>query len=181
MSAYADTWKDYHARGWHPLPIAMQGEGAGKRPAVRWQTYQTMQPGSKECTEWARVHGAGNIGTNTGKTSGLLVLDFDKAKNEDEREGVDYFNEIKDKLPETPIARTGGGGLHVFLSYPIEYHITNSARQVKDKDGRTVALDVRAEGGFIVLPPSVHLTTGKRYEWAEGCDPDTVELAECPA
>lgn len=40
-------------------------------------------------------------------------------------------------------------------------------------------LDVRGEGGYIVAPPSVHVS-GKRYQWVPYCSPEEAELAEAP-
>ena len=177
---YADTYAAYRSIGWHPLPTAMEGEGAGKRPAVRWEDYQDRQPSEELAKTWTQLYRTANVGTTTGGGSGLLVLDFDKAKNEGERDGNDFFNEIKDKLPHTPMAITGKGR-HVFFKYPEGWHIPNAARDIQDAEGRTVAMDIRGEGGFIVLPPSLHLDSGKRYEWAQGCSFEDVDLAECPA
>jgi putative DNA primase/helicase len=178
VSAYAEAYEDYMRYGWHPIPTRTDGPGAGKAPAVAWTEYQDTAPSPEQVRVWAQLYRGANIGTTTGATPGLLVLDFDKAKREDERDGRDYFNEIKGRLPHTPMAITGGGGYHVFLAYPHGWRVPNDARI--EVDGQRVAMDVRAEGGFIVLPPSVHPETGERYRWQEGCDPDTVAPKEAP-
>ena len=41
-------------------------------------------------------------------------------------------------------------------------------------------LDVRGDGGYIVAPPSLHIS-GRRYEWDPGCHPDDTPLADVPA
>jgi putative DNA primase/helicase len=61
-------------------------------------------------------------------------------------------------LPETLEARTGGGGHHIIFEYPRGSNIRNSAGRLGD------GIDVRAEGGYIVVAPSLH-ASGRRYEW----------------
>src|SRR5512135_47462 len=71
-----------------------------------------------------------------------------------------FLRERRIRLPRTATARTGGGGWHVLLTTPFP---TRS---------RTVAfgpdypgLDVKAAGGYIVVSPSVHPSTGRAYRW----------------
>ena len=54
--------------------------------------------------------------------------------------------------------RTGGGGIHVFFRYPGSTEIRNSAGLLGP------GLDVRGEGGYIVVPPS---RTQGPYEWVD--------------
>jgi hypothetical protein len=42
-------------------------------------------------------------------------------------------------------------------------------------------IDVKADGGQVVFPGSIHPETGQMYEWAEGLAPWEVEIAELPA
>jgi hypothetical protein len=60
-------------------------------------------------------------------------------------------------LPSTVEAITGSGR-HLYFEWP-EQPIRNSARKVG------AGLDVRGDGGFCVVPPSVH-PSGKRYAWS---------------
>ena len=59
-----------------------------------------------------------------------------------------------------PLARTGGGGLHLWFRLPTGVSHGNSP-------GRLPAgCDVRSNGrGYVIVPPSVHPVTGRRYEW----------------
>jgi hypothetical protein len=63
-----------------------------------------------------------------------------------------------DRLPPTLTARSGGGGKHLYFLYPGR-HIPNSAQL-----GGFSGLDVRADGGYIVAPPSLH-QSGQHYAW----------------
>jgi len=89
-------------------------------------------------------------------TDNLLVLDFD-AKNG----GLESKSAIEARhglLPRTRAHRTGGGGEHWI------YRNTNGAsvRNTVSFAGYP-GVDLRANGGYIVVPPSLH-ESGKRYE-----------------
>src|SRR5919112_672 len=58
-------------------------------------------------------------------------------------------------------ARSGSGGLHLYLRHP-DYPVGN--RQIAGIG------DLRGDGGLIVAPPSLHVS-GNRYEWLPGRTP----------
>jgi hypothetical protein len=65
--------------------------------------------------------------------------------------------------PETARARTGGGGAHLFFGYPPgREEVPNSAGVLGP------GLDVRGEGGYVVVPPS---RTRGAYGWVDGSPP----------
>ena len=74
-------------------------------------------------------------------------------------------------MPETVTSQTGGGGFHYLFKYPGP--VRNSAGKLDN------GLDIRADGGYIVAPISVH-GSGNAYRWAEGLSPDEVSVAETP-
>lgn len=95
-------------------------------------------------------------------TQSLIVLDFDVEKG-----GLESKNTIEARyglLPRTRIHRTGGGGLHFIYRNPSGADIRNTVAL-----GGFPGLDLRANGGYIVVPPSLH-TTGNRYEILESFD-----------
>jgi hypothetical protein len=104
---------------------------------------------------WSRWPGA-NVGVPTGKRSGLLVLDVDP--RDGGSESLAELERTGGPLPETAKARTGGGGMHVFFAYP-------AGEEVRSSTGRLgPGLDVRGEGGYVVVPPS---RTQSAYEWID--------------
>ena len=105
-----------------------------------------------------------NIGLVTGVESGLMVLDVDDGGEEELRNHP--------SLPDTVESVTGSGGRHIFFANPEGNTIKN---KVRFYDG----LDIRAEGGYIVAPPSLH-ASGKKYEWKDGNIPVRGKLTECP-
>ena len=58
------------------------------------------------------------------------------------------------------VSRTGSGGYHLFYAYP--QGVGRISNRVRIFEGA----DLRADGGFIVLPPTRH-ASGNRYGWVE--------------
>lgn len=123
-------------------------------------------------TAWWRMAPYANIGVPTGAVSGLVVLDVDTAKY-----GEDSLFDLTQRfgpLPFTVMALTGGGGMHYLFAHPgPPLKIRNSVENLGP------GLDVRGDGGYIVVAPSSHLS-GRRYEWELSCHPKAVALAPLP-
>lgn len=110
-----------------------------------------------------------NLGVMTGPISGLVVLDVDGEKG---IETLARFELALGPLPQTPISRTGSGGLHYLFAHPgAEHRVCNRAHAL---GGPKSCLDIRGNGGLFVLPPSRH-KSGRRYEWL--VSPEQVALA----
>src|SRR5262249_125364 len=71
--------------------------------------------------------------------------------------------------PATVVSLTGGGGRHLLFAHP--------GRTIRNKVGLRPGLDVRGDGGYIVLPPSLH-ASGNRYVWER--DPGRAPLPPLP-
>lgn len=188
-----DAAREYAARGWAVFPChtpmhdaartggelicsCAKGErctNVGKHP--RWQRgilergFHDASKSAAVIAEWWRLWPRANPAIATGAVSGLVVLDIDA-----ERGGVRSLGELQGhrlpQLPPTLTVLTGGGGYHRFFRHP--------GAGVEIAGGSEVfgahlpGLDLRADGGYIVAPPSLH-RSGRRYRWAEG----TRELA----
>lgn len=98
-----------------------------------------------------------NIGIATGKLSNLVVLDVDP-----KYDGHHSLKLLCDEIGEftTYTVRTGSGGLHFYFRYPTDCEIKNSAGATNNL-GK--GLDIRGEGGYVIAPPSNHLS-GTNYE-----------------
>lgn len=120
---------------------------------------------------WARTPWA-NIAVATGEGSGTVVLDVDGLAGE---QTLDELEQAHGALPETVRAITGGDGLHIWFAHPGEpVHNTAGAA------GRLgPGLDFRGDGGYVVVPPSTHLS-GQRYEWLAGRGPGEAPMASMP-
>jgi putative DNA primase/helicase len=166
--------KAYQQRGWAVIPAT------GKIPAVRWKLYQSMLPDDDDIEEWFGPGGKfvdSNIGIVTGQISRNIVLDFDHT------DAIKAFRERNNgerlRCPQV----ISGKGLHAYLNYPAGLttlldndRIQNFVGKLASIDSRFKHLDLRADGGFVVTPPSTH-ASGKKYEWAispEECGPPDV-------
>ena len=106
---------------------------------------------------WAKWPDA-NIAVRTGKVSGIVVVDIDVGRG-----GLEAWAEIEDThgRVDTLTSITGGGGRHLIFRAP-DADLKSTSDQIAP------GIDTRAEGGYIIAPPSVHIS-GQCYEW-EGTD-----------
>ena len=96
-----------------------------------------------------------NIGIRTGKESNLVVVDIDTAKGGRIEELYSFASQ--ETLEKTLRVKTGGG-FHLYFAYPPSVEIYNSTSKLGSK------IDVRGNGGYVVAPPSMHIS-GKKYEF----------------
>jgi len=87
--------------------------------------------------------------------SGLVVIDIDPAHG-----GLDSICRLhaEHALPDGLRVRTGSGGWHLYFAHP-GFDVGNSAGTVLG-----AGVDVRGDGGYVIAPPSRHVTGGT-YEW----------------
>jgi len=148
---------EYVRRGWAVFPV-----GRDKRPLTP-NGLKDATTDRGQIARWRSLRPAG-IAIRTG--DGLVVLDVDG------EEGADSLREREREygdLPHTVRAITPGGG---------EHHYFAVSRAVPCSVGKVGSgLDIRGDGGYVVVPPSVH-SSGRRYEW--DVPPDEAELAPLP-
>jgi DNA-binding transcriptional ArsR family regulator len=139
---------EYVNNGWSILPVKPEE----KRPFMtNWLQY-THSRASKETVEsWFKSLSGAGIGVVTGKISNMVVLDV-------ENYCPTPIEELLKRYPTQLYSRTGSGGYHLFYQYP------TNVLKVSNRVGIFEGADLRADGGFIVLPPTIH-PSGGRYEW----------------
>ena len=97
-----------------------------------------------------RLVPAGMLAIRTGRTSGLVVVDIDP------RNGGAV---LPDLMPPTRCVRTGSGGWHLYYRHPGGRFAANL-----DHHGHQ-GIDIKADGGYVVAPPSIHPDTRQPYRW----------------
>ncbi|MDH5263520.1 MAG: bifunctional DNA primase/polymerase [Betaproteobacteria bacterium] len=153
------------ARGWSVIPVLERS----KRPAIAWRDFQSRRARPAEMEVWLHHMPKANIAVVTGAISGLVVVDVDPGHGgEASLAGIE--REIG-PMPETVESRTGGGGRHLYYAHP-GGHVGNRA-------GLRPGIDLRGDGGCIVLPPSIH-PGGNAYTWVPGHAPGELPLAALP-
>lgn len=155
----------YAARGWSVVPV----EPAGKRPIVPWLDLQQRRATREEIDAWYAQRPDANVAIVTGAISGLVVLDVDAMHGGPS--SIEAWGRAYGPLPITVEARTGGGGRHLYFSHP--------GLLTANRVGLAAGVDLRADGGCVVAPPSLHVS-GRRYAWAAGRAPDDTDLAPLP-
>jgi hypothetical protein len=114
-----------------------------------------------------------NLGVVTDR---LIVLDIDPRHGGDEN-----FRalEREHELPTTWRALTGGGGEHVIFACPDGVEIGNVVASQMEAPPLGTGVDIRARGGYIVAPPSRHISGGV-YAWSVDHHPQDTPLAPAP-
>ncbi|MBX7116387.1 MAG: bifunctional DNA primase/polymerase [Myxococcaceae bacterium] len=148
----------YAQNGWAVLP----DEPNGKRPILaNWPEAATSD--LEVVQQWVEKYPTANIGIATGAKSGFFVLDVD-VKN-----GGPATLAKLPPLPRTVEARTASGGSHYLFALP-DFPVRNSAGKLGP------GLDIRGEGGQIVVAPS--RTPVGEYRWVNA--PWDVDIAPAP-
>jgi hypothetical protein len=148
---------EYHRRGWCIMPIPY-----GKKAArIKWGKYQKIRPDEKQLVKWFG-NGRRNIAVVVGTVSGDLVCrDFDTVQAYESWAAA--YPDLAQRLPTVRTAR----GYHVYFQARID-----GTKRLSDGE-------VRAGGGYCLLPPSVH-PDGPVYQWINPltesnlvvCDPE---------
>ena len=139
----------YLARGWSVIPVQQDG----KRPLVEWAEFNRRLPTEDEVRDWWGKWPDANLAVVCGRVSRLVVVDVDTGRGG-----------TTEGLQETGlVARTGGGGYHYFYQYPV------NEKRVRNRVGKD-GVDVRADGGYVVVAPSTH-KSGGTYQWLKESEP----------
>jgi hypothetical protein len=160
----------YAARGWRVLPLHSPTGAAcscgrpdcssiGKHPRIR-DGLRGASCDADVIATWWRCWPGANVGVATG--DGLVVVDVDGEAGRHSLRGRE--------LPLTPTVETGSGWHYYYRAdSPLPCRI-----------GLFPSVDVRAVGGYVVAPPSLHVT-GRQYAEVPGLWFDSIEMATAPA
>ncbi|MCU0938495.1 MAG: DUF3987 domain-containing protein [Burkholderiaceae bacterium] len=159
MNGHPATHAIAYARlGWHVLPLQ-----PGAKTPLSGQGLKHATRDEQTIAAWFRDCPSAGVGIAL-EPSGLAAVDIDP------RNGGDL--ELRDRLPATLTAATGGDGLHLV------YRVPQGAR-VRSSLGP--GIDVKHRG-YIAAEPSLH-PSGKRYSWLdfEPVEGESPDIADAPA
>jgi len=142
----------YARAGWPVFPLQ------GKVPFKHSQGYKDATTNEQTLQQWWVRHPTANIGLATGAVSGVIVVDIDPRHN-----GHLSIKELERRygvLPLTRTCRTAHKGLHRFYQHPRDNKTYPNAVALDGLRG----IDVRGDGGYVVLPPS-QLYGRLFYQW----------------
>jgi len=137
-------------------PYSWQGQATTDEARIK--RYFSDHPDANICAAW---------GT---QSKNIFVIDFDNHPGAESgfESKADFESENHCKLPDTISVITGeGSGEHYF-------YIGNG--NVKKEEGIYPGIDVRANGSYSLLPPSIH-PNGTKYQWEASCS-DFSEMAQ---
>lgn len=140
----------YAKNGWSILPTKPRA----KAPIMStWKQYEKQRADNEMLKTWFMQLQNVGIGLVTGKISNVIVLDV-------ESWCPTPIETILEQYPTGLVSKSGRGGHHLYYQYP------NGRGTISNRVGIFGGADLRADGGFIVLPPTLH-ESGNRYEWVE--------------
>jgi len=134
---------EYLEQGFSIIPI----RNGSKKPLIKWTPYQDTQATPNEVEEWFEKWPDAQIALVTGEVSGVGVVDADS------KAGIEW---IKKNLPRTSVYQKTYKGLHAFYK--------SNGKTIKNKVRITDGVDVRGDGGYVLISPSAHPNGGK-YEF----------------
>jgi hypothetical protein len=162
---------EYAARGWLVFPVHTPVNGGcscgdptcdhvGKHPRTEHGFLDATRDVERIRDWWEKKYPSANIGIATGTASGIVVLDVDPRNG-----GEASLEELEKKigpLPRTVAVLTGGGGMHFYFKAEEPLRCTT--------DALGPGLDFKADGGYVIAPPSVH-PSGESYFWEASSEP----------
>jgi hypothetical protein len=144
----------YASMGFSVIPVLPPKKGAdgkdeNKKAIIKWEPFQKKAADPELIKQWWLRWPDARIGIVCGAISDLAVVDCD---TEDAKKAIDEL--LPDSLT-VPMAKSPRGGYH--------YWFKNDSRLIT-KAGVMPNVDIRAEGGMIIAPPSAGLN-GNGYKW----------------
>ena len=152
----------YQKQGFSFFPLRKRS----KKPIFEWGGWQNRRPSPEEVKTWQDQKMLNQVAVVCGSISGIIVLDVDNPAIFDA-----WLASQKHPMPPSPTVKTGKGW-HIYFRHP-GGKIKNSTRQIP-------GADIKADGGYVVAPPSIH-PEGPTYEWTFALGLDDVDLADPPA
>lgn len=133
--------KTYESAGFSVIPLLGDTDpGRAKQPAIKWGRYQHRRAVPDEFHDWFINRGYGGLGIVLGRTSGLVVLDFD------DEALVSEFRHLHPDLTDTYTVQSGTRRLPHF------YYVLADGMEAHSKG--VLGLDFRADGSYVVAPPT---------------------------
>lgn len=185
--SYSQDWASllnaalaYAGRGWHVFPVhgiiggrctcgRAECSSPGKHPLTR-RGVKDSTTDERVIRRWWRRWRRANVAVATGSVSGIVVVDVDLPR------AFASLHVITSEISVTVTGLTGGGGLHLLYRARSDGEpLRNRASGLPGITSELPGVDLRANGGYVIAPPSLH-ASGARYEWLDL----TVPIAEAP-
>lgn len=128
--------KKYTSYGWYVFPL----KANAKTPATKNGFYDAVNTFEEAVALFSKYPGC-NIGLRTGKESGVTVIDVDVKPDKN------GFESLGRKLEAVIVIITPSGGMHYYYAYNPDIKTCTNYNGL-------AGVDIRNDGGYVVLPPS---------------------------
>lgn len=159
MTAAINDYID--GRGWSVFPCKHN-----KRPYTD-SGFKNASRDPKQVIEWWKEWPTATIGIPTGAANGFWALDVDQ------KDGKDGLNNLFSAIGEGNVSKehfglnqmTPTGGLHFLFEYDKDHPL----KQAIDIFGPNSGVDIRTDGGYILVPPSAGSVNNEwvEYRWRD--------------
>jgi putative DNA primase/helicase len=167
LDAKLEAALEYARLGWPVFPCR------GKEPATEHGCRDATTDPAIIREWWEGKYRGCNVAIATGGKVWALDVDPD----DDGDASLFRLEQRYSPLPDTVRSITGGGGAH----YLFKMNGTPIRNSVGKMAGIAPGLDTRGDGGYIIVPPSIHPDTKAPYQWEADFGPADFEPVEAPA
>lgn len=147
----------------------------GKKPIIKNWSQLRKEDMPNMCRQYKEYK---NWGVLTGEINGFIVVDIDAKDG-----GVEYWKELLDlwsimddvrsEVENTRTVKTGSEGYHYYYKWEAWMSALKSKSKI-DIDGKKIGIDLKTNGGQVVLDGSIHPETGKKYELIVDMEPQVM-------
>jgi hypothetical protein len=133
----------------------------GQKTPITPNGFKDASTNPEQIEVWWGANPSANLAI---RTNGLIVIDVDRPDNQ-------WLANLPDRLSDladAPLSLTPRGGKHFIFRQPADRRFGCTRDKLAPK------VDVRADGGYIVAPPSVF--EGRSYRWAQPLDYEVGKL-----
>lgn len=148
-----------HALAYARADIPIFPVNAHKEPMMTTHGFYDATTDEEQIRSWWTLSPDAGIAAPTGTVSGVVVLDgdIDPEMGKNGEIEIERLQKEYGDLPTGPRSKTGRGGSHRFFAH-------SGIPVPCSTNGLAWGVDVKADGGYAVLPPSPHYK-GTQYCW----------------
>ncbi len=143
-SIFTQCAEEYASLG---LPVIMVKRKAKEAAMTNWPNVATTDPAAAR-KWWSGKNKTFNIGITMGEQTGIVDIETDNHGGPDGEESLkQYMDQAGVTLPLTWSFQSGSGGIH---------RLFRCNKAIAKAEGILPAVDVRGNGSYAVVPPSIH-------------------------
>lgn len=161
MTSLAAAAEQYAEQGWRIFPLQVRG----KKPRLGSHGFQDATTDLAVVRQWWKEEPRANIGHCPGPIHLVADIDGPAALRVATALGL-----LEDPTLTCRTGRPDFNGRHLYFQHPKAGTVIGNKRLAIERgalvqvDGKTPALELKADAGYVVIPPSIH-PSGTPYQW----------------